>query len=177
MPRNILALGTFTLFFCCRAFSEGTVDFSGIWKTDPARSESAHQDVPAGPITLEISQTADAITIETRTSAKDKLLIANEKLIYNLNGTEKTMSGANGVEVVCTARWKGESLVLNTVRNLSDATVATHWELSMNSNGKEITAHKTLTVQHGYQALGPANNVGKGTDIFVKVGSAPKKSK
>jgi hypothetical protein len=177
MPRNILALVTLALFFSCRALSEGTVDFSGIWKTDPARSESAHQAVPAGPITLEILQTADAITIETRTSAEDRPLIANEKLIYNLDGMEKTMPGANGAEVVCTARWKGESLVVNTLRNLNDATVATHWELSMNSNGKEITVRKTLTVQHGYQGLGFANNVGRGTDIFVKVGSPPKKSK
>lgn len=175
MPRNILALAALSLILSCPAFSGGAVDFSGTWKTDPARSESAHQDTPVGPITLEILQTADAIAIETRTNEKDRPAVANEKLIYHLNGTENTMPGVNGVEVLCSARWKGESLIVETIRNLNGSTITTHWEMSMNPNRKEISVRKTLSVQHGYQAAGPANNVGSGTDIFVRVGPVPRK--
>jgi hypothetical protein len=175
MPRNILALVTLALSYSCPAFSENSIDFTGIWKSDPARSESAHQSTPIGPITLEISQTGAGVTIETRTGPKDRPAVANEKLIYRLDGTENAMPGASGVEVICKAHWKGENLVAETIRNLNGATVTTHWELSMNPNGKEITVHKTLSVQHGYQASGPANNVGSGTDVFVRVRSAPGK--
>ena len=166
MLRIISALVSLSLLL-----GDGAVDFSGVWRTDPARSESAHQDTPVGPITLDISQTPQSISIETKTSEKDRPLVANEKLVYRLDGNPNRVT-ANGVEVTCTARWKGDVLVLETLRNLNESTVATHWELRMNPNGKEISIRKSLTVQHGYQAPGPANNVGVATDVFRKVGTA-----
>ena len=44
--------------------------YSGVWKMDPARSESAHQDVAVGVSTLVIRCNASEITIETSRQAE-----------------------------------------------------------------------------------------------------------
>jgi hypothetical protein len=175
MLRTAHAVFTLTLISSVAVFAQKGANLSGTWITDPARSESAHQATPVGPITLVISQTPKEIIIETRTDAKDKSSVANEKLTYRLDGSENTMVGASGESVVCKARWDGLDLIADTVRNLNDSTVTTHWVLRISETGNEITIRKTLTVQHGYQAQGASNNVGTGTDIFVRSGTAGKK--
>jgi hypothetical protein len=170
MSRTVMAILTLTLLFPLAAPTQNTPDFSGTWKSDAARSESAHQAVPIGPITLIVSQTATEISIETRTRSKDRPLIANERLNYRLDGSETTMAGNSGVPIVCKAHWEGADLVTETVRNVSGSTVTTRWVLRMDTRSKELTIKKTLTVQHGYQSP-EAKNVGTGTDVFVKTGS------
>lgn len=142
-------------------------DFSGVWKTDPSRSESAHQDVPAGPVTLLITQSENTLTIETRTGARDKAAIANEVLTYKLDGLESTVTGQGGVSVKSKAHWDGAKLVTETTRNVQESTVTTKYVLSLNPSGAELTVDKTLTVQHGYQFQG-ANTTGTGKDVFLK---------
>lgn len=167
MSRTAMAFSTVALLSHFAAFPQNTPNFSGTWKSDTARSESAHQTTPVGPITLTISQTATEISIDTKTSVKDRPSIANEKLIYKLDGSETTMAGNSGIPIVCKAHWEGADLVAETARNLGGSTVTTIWVLKMDARGKEITIRKTLTVQHGYQSPG-AKNVGTGIDIFVK---------
>jgi len=168
MSRTPIAIATVTLFFPFAASAQNTPNFSGTWKSDATRSESAHQAMPIGPITLTISQTATEISIETKTSAKDRALIANERLTYRLNGSETIMAGNSGAPIVCKAHWEQADLVTETVRNLGGSTVTTMWLLRMDRHGKELTIKKTLTVQHGYQSP-DAKNVGTGTDIFLKI--------
>jgi len=134
---------------------------------DAARSESAHQATPIGPITLTILQKAGQITIETKTRAKDRPLVANEKLVFRLDGSEATMTGNSGTAITCKAHWEGPDLVTETVRNVNQSTVTTNWVLKIDAAGKELTIKKTLTIQHGYQSP-DAKNVGTGTDVFVK---------
>lgn len=168
MLRTAIAMSTLALLSHFAAFTQNTPNFSGTWKSDTARSESAHQTTPIGPITLIISQTPAEISIETRTNVKDRASIANEKLIYKLDGSETTMPGNSGISIVCKAHWEGADLITETVRNLGGSTVTTHWILTMDARGTEITIKKVLTVQHGYQSPG-ARNVGTGVDVFVKV--------
>jgi hypothetical protein len=156
------------------AFAQTKPDFSGTWKMDVDRSDSAHQTVPVGPITLEISQTPAEITMETITDPKDRATIANEKLTYRLNGTENTTTGTSGQQIVSKARWEGPVLIAETAREMNGSTVTTRWTLKLDSAGKELTLHKTLTVQHGYQSPDP-KNVGRAVDIFVRTGAAKKK--
>lgn len=167
MTRTARAIFNLTIVFQLSAFSQDSVNFSGTWKSDRARSESAHQATPIGSIILVISQTPEAIRIETKTKSQDKTAVANETLTYRLDGSESTIAGASGVSVICKAHWEGADLVTETARNLSDSTVTTRWVLKMNASGKELVVKKTLTIQHGYQ-FKDANNVGTGTDIFVK---------
>jgi len=174
MFRIAIATCAVTLLFDFAAFPQNTVNFSGTWKSDTARSDSAHQAVPTGPITLQISQTATEISIDTRTSAKDRPLIANEKLIYKLDGSETTMAGNSGVPVVCKAHWEGADLVTETARNVRGMTVTTSWVLTLEPGGREHRIKKTLVIQHGYESLNP-KNVGTGIDIFVKTKDRIKK--
>lgn len=144
------------------ALPQTPANFSGTWKMDPTRSESAHQAVPTGPVTLVIAQTADEVSIETRAAAKDKKApVASEKLTYKLDGSE------SGTTIVCRARWDGSNLITNTIRNVGGSTVTTHHVLSLDSSGKELTIQKTLMVQHGYEQPN-ANNTGTAKDVFVK---------
>src|SRR5579872_7225790 len=92
-PRRTLAMSLAALFLCAAAHA---TDFSGAWKMDPTRSESAHQAVPIGPVTLLIKQTPSEITVETRRATQ------REILTYSLDGTETTKQG-----ITCRARWDG----------------------------------------------------------------------
>lgn len=149
-------------------------DFSGVWKMDPTRSESAHQDVPVGPITLVIAQNATELSIQTKTDERDKATIANETLLYKLDGSETTVAGEDGVSIKSKAHWDGAKLVAETARNVKDATVTTRYIFSLDANGTEMKVDKTLEVQHGYQFAG-AHPTGTGKDVFVKQKAAARK--
>lgn len=141
-------------------------DFSGRWKMDPARSESAHQAVPVKAITLEITQTAKELIIETTTGSGQNAG-QTETLSYKLDGSENTISTGSGESVKTRARWDGARLVTETVRNINGAAVTILHVLSVDAGGKQLTIDRRLTVQHGYQSSS-GNNTGSGRDVFVK---------
>jgi hypothetical protein len=149
-------------------------DFSGTWKMDAARSESAHQAVPIGPVMVVIKQTATELSIETRRGEPNKSATHGEILTYKLDGSETTTTGIDGEPVKCRAHWEEAKLITGTTRNIQGATVTTLYVHSLDRSGREMTIHKTLTVQHGYQFEG-AKNSGIGTDVFVKTKAATAK--
>ncbi len=156
------------------AHTQGAVDFSGTWKMDADRSESAHQAVPIGPVTLIVKQTATDLSVETLRSDPDKAKTQREVLTFKLDGAESTIAGNDDVPIKTRAHWEGTRLVLGTVRNIQGSTVTTLNVHSLDPKGKEMTVHKTLTVQHGYQSE-EAKNSGTGTDVFVRTkASTPK---
>src|SRR6185295_7306120 len=61
-------------------------DFSGTWRMDPSRSESAMQAEPIGAVTHVISQTANELKIETRRAG------ATTSMIHKLDGSESKLS-------------------------------------------------------------------------------------
>jgi len=142
-------------------------DFSGAWAMDARRSESAHQDVPIGPVNLVITQDASEIAIETTRKESKASAVFHEILKYRLDGTELTMVGDGGSKVTTKARWDGPKLVTETARNIQGSTVTTLYVQSLAPGAREMTIEKSLTVQHGYQFEG-AKTTGRGTDIFVK---------
>jgi hypothetical protein len=149
-------------------WGQNVVDFSGTWKMDPARSESAHQAVPIGAITLIVKQTGAEISIETKRAEPGKGAARTETLTYKLDGSESTTTGTDGSPIKCRAHWEGSKLVTGTTRNIQGATVTTLYVHSLDPGGKEMTVNKTLTVQHGYQFEG-AKSYGSGTDVFLKL--------
>jgi hypothetical protein len=153
--------------------AQGPTDFSGVWEMDFSRSESAHQAVPIGPVTLILKQRAAELTIETRRADKDKP-VSSETLTFNLDGSEKSVTGNPGGPIQTKAHWDGTKLVAETSRNIQGATVTTMHVFSLDPGGKELTIDKTFTVQHGYQFQG-ANNIGRGKDVFIKSEGPSKK--
>ncbi len=142
-------------------------DFSGEWAMDARRSESSHQDVPIGPVSLAISQDASEISIETTRKETKGSPLFHEVLRYRLDGAELVMNGEGGAKVTTKARWDGPKLVTETTRNLQGSTVTTLYVQSLAAGGREMKIEKSLTVQHGYQFEG-AKTTGRGTDVFVK---------
>jgi hypothetical protein len=93
MPQIAIAIFTMPLLFPFAAGTQSATDFSGTWKMDAARSESAHQAVPIGPVTLVIKQTATELSIETRRSDPDKGEIHSEILTYRWSGENRGWYG------------------------------------------------------------------------------------
>jgi hypothetical protein len=174
MPRIKFVVPMVALVLPLAADGQNAIDFSGTWKMDAARSESAHQAVPIGPVTLVITQTATELRIETRRGEPDKSAIRSEILTYKLDGSETTTAAADGATIKCRASWEGSKLITATTRNIQEATVTTLFVHTLDPKGNEMTVHKTLTVQHGYQFAG-AKNSGTGTDVFIKTKAATAK--
>ena len=171
MRGALLALMASFLICGVPAVSQTPPDFSGTWKMDPSRSESAHQDVPIGSVALAIRQTASEFAVETRRAASKGSPSSNETLTFQLDGSEATMAGTSGVPIRVKARWDGPKLVAETAREMNGATVTTTQSFQLGASGKELTVQKTLTVQHGYQGVVPEkSSTGSGTDVFVKLG-------
>ncbi|HWD97910.1 MAG TPA: hypothetical protein VG345_02690, partial [Bryobacteraceae bacterium] len=132
----------------------GSTDrFSGTWKMDPARSESAHQDVSLGVSTLVIQLTGNELTIETTRRPAENSPPFHEILNFRLDNSETTNSGNAGVSVTGKAHMDGAKLVTETMRNVQNSTVTTLYVHTLSANGREMTIDKTLTVQHGYQGM------------------------
>jgi len=170
------ATGTASLLFTIPFFAQEGIDLSGTWQMDGSRSASAHQAVPIGPVVLVIKQTAVELRIETRRSEKGKSAASTETLTFTLDGVESSVLGNYGGQVKLKAHWDGAKLIAETTRNIQDATVSTVQVFSLDAKGKELTVDKTLTIQHGYQSPGANNNnVGRGTDVFVRGKASAKK--
>jgi hypothetical protein len=161
------ALCVFALLSPPQANAQAPADFAGTWKMDLSRSDSAHQAVPIGPVTLTIKQTANDLSIATRRAQKQKPAFTTERLMFKLDGSETSTAGSPETTVKTKAHWEGASLVTETTRNIDGSTVTTMHVFSLDPSGKELTVDKTLTIQHGYQFPGAANT-GKGKDFFVR---------
>lgn len=174
-PRiNLFIFTTAVIFSLAAPFAaigQSPVDFSGMWKMDAERSESAHQAVPIGAVTLIIKQTATELSIETRRAEPNKSATRSELLTYKLDGSETTTSGPDGASIKCRSHWEGNKLITGTTRNIQGATVTTLYVHNLDPTGKELTVNKTLTVQHGYQFEG-AKSYGSGTDVFIRTKAA-----
>ena len=149
---------------------ESAAKFSGTWKMDPARSESAHQDVPGGASRLVIQLTDTGLTMETTRAEEGKPVAFHEKLNLKLDGSETVSQGDSETPVTAKVHWDGPKLVVETSRILQNSTVTTVYVHSISPNGREMTVDKTLTVQHGYQGVTAAPNSGHGKDVFVRAG-------
>ncbi len=165
-----LALTVVFAFTSLAASRAGTAHprFAGSWRMDPARSESAHQDVPIGLSTMVIRMNEAGVTIETRRDATENSPEFHESLSFAASGAETVSTGSSGGMVKGRAHWDGAKLVTETVREIQGSTVTTTYVHTLSADGREMIVDKTLTVQHGYMGMS-ATNVGKGRDVFVRV--------
>ncbi len=135
---------------------------------DAARSESAHQDTPIGPVSLAIQQSSATLRLETKRSELHSAKTSTELLTFPLDGTETTNDPDSKMPVQTKAHWDGGKLVIETERVMNGSTVTTTQVLELDAAGKQMTVHKTLTVQHGYQGDAMHSSSGSGTDVFVR---------
>jgi hypothetical protein len=136
--------------------AQGKPDFSGTWKMDPARSESAVQSEPIGPVTLVIAQTPGEVRIETTRTRGTSIVT------YKLDGSEIKIPGGTAK-----THWDGSMLVTEAVRDVQGQTVTTKETRRLSADGNEMLVETMLVVQHGYSLRGTPN-YGAGKDTFVR---------
>lgn len=153
--------------------ADGHTDFSGRWQMDRARSESIHQGVPMGAVTLLIRQSPAEVTITTTTGAVAKAPASSETLTYKLDRSDNAVT-VGGTTVTTRARWVGSKLRIETARTVNETSITTEDVLGLGAGGKELTVEKALTVQHGYQSPS-GNNTGRAKDVFVRTTAPDRK--
>jgi len=138
--------------------AQGRPDFSGTWKMDSSRSESAAQAEPIGPVTLVIVQTPNDVKIETTRAQR------SSAVTYKFDGSKVTVS--NGT---LTTHWDGVKLVTEGVFDVNGAAVTMTEIRTLAAGGSEMLVEKTVVVQHGYpDTLRGTQNYVAGKDVFVR---------
>ncbi len=132
-------------------------DFSGTWRFDANRSDSATYLELNRPVTLVISQTPTEVRLET-TRAR-----GSESEVAKFGAREAV--AAPGAAV---ARWRGEALVIDAVRDVRGVSVTVQRALMLNADSSELVVESTVNVQHGYSVSG-AKISSSGKDVFVRV--------
>jgi len=130
-------------------------DFSGTWKMDPSRSESAAQKEPIGPVTLVMAQTPNELKIETTK------IDGTTVVTYKLDGSVVNVPGGSAKTY-----WEGAALVTELERHIQGQAVSTKETRTLIANGNEMQVNIVLIVQHGYSAS--TTNYGTGKDIYVR---------
>jgi len=130
-------------------------DFSGTWKMDPTRSESAAQKEPIGPVTVVIAQTADEVKIETTR------VDGSSAVTYKIDGSETRVP-----EGTAKTHWDGATLVTEVERYVQGQAVTTKEVRKLAANGNEMLVNMTVIGQHGYSAS--TTNYGSGKDVYVR---------
>jgi len=161
-----IMVGVIALLGAVCAIGQQSPELTGVWQMDMSRSESAHQAIPIGPVTMVIERNTDELTIETR-KGSDRKPGSSEKLSYKLDGSETSTLNNAGTQIKAKAHWDGSKLVTETARNVQGSTVTTMCVFSLDASGSELTVDKSLTVQHGYQFEGAANT-GTAKDVFTR---------
>ena len=134
-------------------------DFSGAWKMDRTRSESATQDQPIGDVTVVITQTGSLLKVETiRDGAK-------ELAIYPIG-----VRPSNPTEVSGTRRafWDGPVLVDEGSVDINGQTIGFREARTPSLAGAEMVVETTLKIEHGYELKG-AQTVVTGKNVFVRL--------
>lgn len=142
--------------------AQPTPDFSGSWKMDLSRSQSAQQGEAIKPVTFVITQLPMQVRIET-TRGNQK-----ENVLYPLTKSRASVSAAPGTTGgQAEAYWDGDKLVTETQRTVSGQTVTVKEARTLGAGGADMTVETTVIVQHGYSMPG-AKNYGTSKDVFTR---------
>ncbi len=140
------------------ARAQAKPDFSGHWKMDPSRSESAAQATPIGTVTLVIAQTANELRVETTRTPGGSIVT------YKLDGSKVAIPDGSA-----TAHWDGMKIVTEAVLDVQGQTVTSKETRALSADGNEMFVDRTLAVQHGYpNDIKGTQNYTSGKDVYVR---------
>jgi hypothetical protein len=134
--------------------------FSGTWRLDPTRSESAADDDTPGQLTVQITQTDQDVTFVTTKGAQQN------RTVHKFVATPTAPFAIDGSSA--RAYWSGGSLVTEGTRLIQGQTVASRETRSLSPDGSEMIVDVVVIVEHGYQTRG-GRNYGMGRDVYTRV--------
>ena len=132
-------------------------DFSGNWRFDPNRSDSATYPELNRPVSIVVTQTPSEVRVDTTTGRGMTTEVAKF-----VGGDVVQAAGAT------VARWRGNTLVIDAVRDIRGQSVTVQQTMTLSPDGNELIVESTVNVQHGYSLSG-AKVYGAGKDVFVRV--------
>ena len=139
--------------------AQRTIDFSGKWTMDLARSESSQQGASVKPVTFVITQMPTQVRIETTRGDRP------ENVLYPLGRTRAAAAASTAAHPE--AYWEGDKLVTETQRPVNGYTVTVKESRTLGPGGDEMTVETMVIVQHGYSMPG-ARNYGSSKDVFTR---------
>jgi hypothetical protein len=143
-----MRLAAFALLAASAAFAAAP-DLGGSWKLNGSKSDFGQFPAPSS-LTQKITHAEPNLKVETKMSSDmgDMEFSAN----YTTDGKETTNQGFGGSEAKCTAKWDGETLLMETKGAFGDTafTMKDKWNLS--EGGKVLTV-----LRHFSSAMGDAD--------------------
>lgn len=140
-----MRLVTLSLIALCAAFG-ATPDLNGNWKLNVAKSEFGQFPAPS-TMTQKITQTEPKVAVETKMASDMGEFSFNAN--YSTDGKETTNQGFGGTDVKSTAKWDGDSLLIESKGTMGDNayTMKDKWTLS--EGGKILTIQRKFSSSMG----------------------------
>jgi hypothetical protein len=130
-----MRLAALALLAASAAFAAAP-DLSGNWKLNGSKSDFGQFPAPSG-LTQKITHAEPKLKVEGKMSSDmgDVEFTAN----YTTDGKESTNQGFGGSEAKSTARWDGETLLMETKGAFGDNAYTMKDKLSLSEGGKVLT--------------------------------------
>jgi hypothetical protein len=135
-----------------------TSDFSGVWKMDKDRSESAAQDQPTGDVIVAITQTGLILKVETTRDGKKELAT------YPIGAPPSATMEVSGLR---RAFWDGPVLIDEGSVDIEGRTIEFRETRMPAADGAEMVVETTLKIEHGYELKG-GQTVVSGKNVYIR---------
>lgn len=149
MKRNLQIAIAIALTFTLALGAAARPDFSGSWKTNPARSDFGPMPPPDK---WDMAVEHKDPTLKVKTTMANQMGERTSEATYTTDGVEATV-GEGQSQTRATVTWDGDSIVFKTTRkaNMQGEEIeikgAEKWTLS--GDGKTITVDMTLSAPMG----------------------------
>jgi hypothetical protein len=140
MKKCFTVIAVFALTFLA-AHGQAATNFSGVWKLNVAKSELGV--VPAPEVAIRTINHNDPV-LQISSYQKGAAGEATTELKYTTDGKPADNKTSKG-----TAKWDGDKLVVDSVRDYQGAELKLHDVWALSADGKTLTVNSHLAVPQG----------------------------
>jgi hypothetical protein len=140
MKKCFTVVALFAMTFLA-AQSQAATNFTGEWKLNLAKSD--YGPVPQPEFMTRTIKHDDPM-LEASTHQKGAQGEATTQLKYTTDGKPAENTGSKG-----TAKWDGDKLVVDSIRDLQGAELKFHEVWSLSADGKTMTVNNHITAPQG----------------------------
>ena len=168
---RLLPMAVFALLTPCLAAAQDRRDFSGVWKMDPARSQSAQpgQGVPpVSEVIVDIARRGGDLWVD---SVRDGVRTTARFPVSQMEPAKPVgTSGQTGVGHITS--WDATALVTSTPIEINGWALRSIEKRTLSADGREMRVETSLGVEHGYTSSGKTYSATV-TDVYVRAPALP----